>query len=500
MSKKELRDRIKEIFERLITNAPATQENETCIDLAKKFKEEIDCLLILPDVEVEFVAFYTMVFDLLISIKRCSLGSKVKMVVIDSLTEAFSTNWLKRFDIHRFMNMFKAIEVLGIFPIEDRTDESDDAARFVNDMKYLADCVINLSSSKYGDYEQTCIEVEKNRTAKHVLGKHLYKIVPSKTATPAPVPIAKRCLDIFPSLHYEFTTLSSTLSLVTRTPDSNLLGDPAFEEILPQSLTKARFATAAVTMRTAQVLTLAGKSGLYKSDIAINSLLYGVLRDQNGLIIRLNDNETFGANGVRLNENLWQRFNQKPVVFTAKSAKSVPGKYELKCWEVTVQEEVSGAWTNKTLGGKLFEIVFAKGAIQPEEWLSLLMDVVKDQKINRAALVDLRFIGVSYRFLVSNETSADMLLPTFTQMMKVNGVDLIYAASDSGIEASNREVLRARNLANASILFEQSNGVKLSGTFDVIQNQSHGIRLRHDEKAKLVVDGIDHELPVFSIG
>ena len=475
-------------------NTKYTTEEKQIKDLVKNFMKEVVSLQT-AGVAVELVACYAQVFEILLSIKRSGAnGDKVKMIVIDSLTEAFSTDVLDRFDIHRFMTLFKAKVVVGVFPLEGRANESDKARQFVNDAKYVADCVINLSSSERGDCVLTCLQVEKNRTSKHVLGKHLYKIAESGESS-----IAQRCLSVFPSLHYEFAELKNEYNLLERTSDSNLLGDPKFKKILPQFLTGEQFTIKEGRggEREAQALTLTGQSGLYKSDIAINSLLYGLLSGQNGFIIRLNDNETFKTNGVRLNEHLWAAFARNQIVFDEveppEGLKSLPVRYELRCWAV------AGLCAN------LFEIVFAKGAVQPEEWLALLTKIIEDGKIKRTILVDLKSIGVSNKFLVStdNEMSGDMLLPTLTQMMKVKGVDLIYVASDSGFEASDREAKRARILANASIFFEQKDGVKLSGTFDVIQNQSHCIRLEH-EIGKIRVMGagyaIDHDMPMFSIG
>ena len=430
---------------------------------------------------------------------------RIKMIVFDSLNESCDYNRDRRW-LHLITSWLEENRIIGLFPLEDRSDESEAAARFVGDVKYTVDCVINLSITKYGDYEQACIQVEKSRTAKHVLGKHIYKIKQFDEGK-APIHIAKRYLDVFPSLHSVFTTLPVPKMIAGAKHYTNLLGDSVFDEILPQSMTGNKFKNDKHP-RAVQVLTLTGKLGLYKSDIAINALLYGLLDGQNGLIIRLNDNETFMTSGVRLNEHLWKKYNASEVEFMEMpnlpgGSKSIPNKYVLKCWEV-IEKDGNGNPKPKRYkedqDPKLYEIVFAKGAIQPEEWLALLMDVIEKEKIKRAALVDLKSIGVSYKFLVSNETSGDMFLPTFTQVMKSKGVDLIYAASESEIPASRQETLRARNLANATIVFEKDDGVKLSGTFDIIQNQSHSIRLKRNVEGRIKVSGIEHNLPTFAIG
>lgn len=484
--------------------------------------------------DAECILYFSQLDSVLTEIESSTDTKKVKLIVVDSLTQAVGPRYSRHL-VHHLMRRLKKNNIIGVFPLEDRSAEGDIATRFINDVKYTADCILNLTTSKHGDYEQACIEVEKNRTAKHVLGKHIYKIAEFPESE-RHIHLANRRLNILPSLHYVFTTLPAPDPIDRVSTQVNLLGDPVFKEILPQSLTGAKFQSKA---RTAQILTLAGVSGLYKSDIAINSLLYGLLDGQNGLIIRLNDNETFTENGVRLNEDLWAAFGGKRATLPATStgyiefeeddapggSKSVLAKYDLTCWKVkNVDKTTLLAKTkdkkakDKKAGEKddpvrLFEIVFKKGAIQPEEWLSLLVEVIDKEKIKRAALVDLRFIGVSYKFLVSNETSGDMLLPTFTQAMKSRGVDLIYAASDCGIGASQQETLRVRNLANATVVFDQESGVKLSGTFDVIRNQSHSIQLKHNDEGKIKVryhlatlqgntlyGEIDHNLPTFSIG
>lgn len=471
---------------------------------AQKMRQEYPIEFAASD-DDEFVVFYAEILELLASIQPASHLDMVKMVVIDSLTEALPKE-LTRFAIHRLMAKFKEKQIVGVFLLEDRMDESHEAARFVNDVKYSADCVINLSASTCGGYEQTFIEVEKNRTTKHVFGKHVYKIMEFPAAD-KPKHIAKRLLNVFPSLYFEFSALPPSPRLIdaTKATYTNLLGDPTFDGILPQSLTGGHFnGSSFPKKRAAQVLTLTGQSGLSKSDIAVNSLLYGLLDGQNGLIIRLNDNETFRTSGVRFNQHLWEQFAAKGILannqmrFTEKRIKKEQAKsnaYQLKCWQV---EGLKGV--------KLYEIIFAKGVIQPEEWLSSLMKIIKDKNIKRVALVDLKFIGVSYRFLNSSETAGDIFLPTFTQAMRVTqGVDLIYVASDGGIEESNREMpLRARNLSNASIFFKQGEtNVQLSGTFDHTQLKSYPLQVQENNSEIFVCEGTVcslHSLPMFSIG
>ena len=483
--------------------------DEQCKSLAKRCGH-LDC----TEDEDYHVALYLYQIEWLIQeINRSKEKDKVKMLVVDSLDEAIGSSFT-RGQIHYLMQLLAENNIMGIFPLEDRSEEGSEAATFTNNVKYAADCVIALHTSYFGDYEQNHLVIEKNRTAKYVAGKHLYKITNFETNSKH---LAKRYLNVMPSLHFLFTTLrqretgdqhsrdgEKEKSLpVDENKQKNLLGDDIFNQIFQQSLTGGYFTK---RDRHSQIVTLCGKSGLYKSDVGINALIYGLLEGQNGLILRLNDSETFESNGVRLNEKLVKLYKNKTLNFTPFAHKSLEYKYELKGWML-----------DSPSAGKLFELVFKKGAIQPEEWLDLVWDVVAGTaivqedlingyilekigslEINRICMTDLKFMGVSYEFLLRNETSGNMLLPTFTQSMKTKNVDVIFSASSSGIAASNNEIDRARELSNASISFDQNNGVTLAGSFDVINNRKYAVELSTNT-ATVKIGEIEHKLQTFHI-
>ena len=84
----------------------------------------------------------------------------------------------------------------------------------------------------------------------------------------------------------------------------NLFGIKEMSEILPE-----HFGTRSRDL--AQIITIIGNSGLYKSDIAINALLNGVREGESGLIVRLSDRELFRYSGVRLSTELYKQIAKK---------------------------------------------------------------------------------------------------------------------------------------------------------------------------------------------
>lgn len=54
------------------------------------------------------------------------------------------------------------------------------------------------------------------------------------------------------------------------------------------------------SMAFPQIITISGSSGLYKSDIALNALIAGIVdAGEKGLIVRLGDRDAFAVRGVR---------------------------------------------------------------------------------------------------------------------------------------------------------------------------------------------------------
>ena len=443
-----------------------------------------------------------------------------------------------RKSIHDTMAKLRSHNIIGVFPLEDRKEEGDDAAGFINDMKFEADCVINLEASANNGSEQTFIEIEKNRDFKQVFGKHLYKIYEFKGAADH---LAKRYLKIFPHLHYVFSTYIRGEPMSRKSGEDNLLGDKVFDTILPQRLVRDYFTNQPKKPeepekpereREAQIITLHGEGGLYKSDIAINSLFYGLCDGDNGLVVRLNDGEKIATHGTLVSRAFFTKkikkqkheeiiLNEDPNINIDKLIRNsnmplAKQKYKLSGWDwkhvsenaIKNNPKLDSDGTPVLVDGKqvikenpkLVEMVFSRADIQPEEWLDFVLSVIKQYNIKRVALVDLKFMGVSYKSLSDNEASGNMLLHTFTRAMKSIGVDSVVCMSDDGSAELRSETARVSTLADASVKFtsDASGLVKFSGSHEAKPDAKSGIHLTDDddEKGRIVINKKDGKVIV----
>ena len=432
-----------------------------------------------------------------------------KLIVFDSFNAKFNSS-PTRHVIHELMYKLRENGIIGVFPLEDRQEEGSEVVRFINDVKFEADCVIKLEASADDGNEQTFIEIEKNRDFKPVLGKHLYKINEFKEGSKH---CAQRYLKIFPHLHYAFPVYGEGMPIKRESKENNLLGDSIFDSLLPQRLVDDYFSskptkkTTKPTDRTrkAQIITLHGESGLYKSDIAINSLFYGLCDGENGLIVRLNDGEDLATHGALVSRAFFARKlkNQDitlvknsgiKVEELVKTSEMSPAqlKYKLSGWDWT---HVNPHVKDKT--PKLVEMVFTRAAIQPEEWLDFVLSVIKKHDIQRVALVDLKFMGVSYKSLSHNVASGKMLLPTFMKAIKSIGVNAVICMSDDGLAEMRAETESASILSDASIKFSSdvSGSVKVTGSYEAGSKAKREIHLTDDDggRGKIVIKTMDEK-------
>ena len=426
----------------------------------------------------------------------------IKMVVVDSLTVLTSRYDLTREEISALFQLFRDVKVIGVFTLEDRSADSEAMHTFVNDVKYDADVVITLRRSSFQDYYLTDIEIEKSRYVEKVQGRHPYKIrtLSDEELKRKPLPLAKKVLTIYPSAHHTMTAYGSFVSLAStflaRT-QKNLFGVDIFNHILPQHLTEDNYHRI-IPRPDAQIITITGSVGLYKSDLAINSLLAGLLEEkvENGLIIRLNEGARLERSGVRLNrevfglfknpkskqkwvgdEDFIDLFESVPESKPPSAPFKVPYKYEMTAW--SLQDPVTKETPKSESGGKLYEVIFKRGALLQEEMLNWIFKIVTAYDIQRVCLIDLKSIGVSYPFLIDSKTSGDMFLISLCNRMRVLGKDLIMTASPCGITRSDNEILRALNLSDTVVTCErEKNGrVTVSSSFDTITQHRFEISL-----------------------
>lgn len=94
---------------------------------------------------------------------------------------------------------------------------------------------------------------------------------------------------------------------------------------------------------------------------------------------------------------------------------------------------------------------FKGGALLPEEFIEEVCCVIKKERIKRIAFIDLKSIGTSYPFFINSPTSGTLFLSAFVHIMRNYGVHVIMTSSNSELQASREQLLKARILSDASI-------------------------------------------------
>ena len=431
----------------------------------------------------------------------------VKMIVVDSLTVLQNQFGLRREQIGRLFDTFRKANIVAVFTLEDRSAESAETHQFVNDAKYEADTVIALRRTYSHDYYLTDIEIEKSRYQEKVQGRHAYKIRQrtNDELEADPHPLARKVLEIYPSAHYTMTAYESYVpvpAIVPQRSQTTLFGDTekrgVFSHILPQMLTKDSYNRDTLqTKPDGQIITITGESGLYKSDLAVNALLAGMVehapkasaeqkKGENGLILRLNSGASLLRGGVRLNRTVKELYADEGAysngidlwewrpdgISKGKPPFNVLNKYDMTAWRLDRNPEKKGA--------VLFEVEFKRGAILLEEMLDTIFRLVSAYDIQRVCLIDLKSIGVDYPFLIDSKTSGKMFLTSLVNWMRVYRKDLIFSATPCGIPDSDTEILRAKTLSDTVVSCERDGDVVISSSFDTINRHRYIVSLCDD--------------------
>ncbi len=367
---------------------------------------------------------------------------KVKAIIVDSLN-VFGDKQLTREEIFRLFNLFKENRILGIFTLEKYSTHDVNAINFVNNVKYMADVVISLTKSEYNHYYHTYLEIEKSRNIPQATGKHPYKI---RTTNDPKSNIIKK-LFIYPSMHYMLFGSENRLKNKGENANrqkKNVFGIEGMEEVLPQYFSENNS-----KKDHSKIISITGKSGMFKSDLAVNALLYGITQKENGLIIRLNDRIIFNDIGVRINEeineHLCENERKEFVLKTVEmEGNDFEHKYALNKWTLLEKETA------------LMEIVFKGGALLPEEFVDTVCRIINEHNINNIAFIDIKSIGISYPFLINSETSASMFISAFIHLMRNYGVNVFFSSSYSDVKESDDEVKKTVALSDAVIVCEKT--------------------------------------------
>lgn len=380
---------------------------------------------------------------------------KVKLIVIDSLN-TFGEKKMKHEQIHRIFDLFRRNEIVGIFTLgmfEDnhlKDDTIDTTAAL-----FLSDTLICLTKEQYENYSFNMLEIKKSRHVNHVRGKQIYKINNIDNSCRESIHCgcensADKCtcnkielkkeLKVLPSLHHYIVSTDGIQKSAEDNPtpvnskpeasecgkETTMFGIENFAEVLP-----GHFEWNKGNPRVSHIVSLVGDSGLYKSDIAIGSMISGMLHcDSSGLIIRMSDRDNLAYRGVRLSADVLSFYGHKynnakfPTEITFYETKIT--QYDDKAYK----SDIKGWSLNKDGNGpQLLEIIFKSGALCPEEFVYRICKLIHQYNISRIAIMDLKLLSASYPVLLNSPTSGSMFLSAIIHIFRNYGIDVVITAS-----------------------------------------------------------------------
>jgi KaiC/GvpD/RAD55 family RecA-like ATPase len=409
---------------------------------------------------------------------------ELRMVFIDSLN-TFGDRMLDREEIFRIFDLFKLYKIIGVFILEvnDPATTQSINTPHQNTIEYMADTVISLQASDNYSYYSRYLEIEKSRYQHQIYGKHPYRIKgfeKSKNLNEKnDQPNFKLAYNIFPSLHYLVSVLKPSEI------DSSLKNDKSYANKKPFD-----FGIDGIdriirkNLKQNSVLTIEGPKATFKSSMAENFLIRGLIKNESVLLIRLQDNLLFNSQKIRLNtgllrngttkkktscslftpDNLKLKNNERlNLIHSALNHPPTKNKYYQEYQEsVKINEQEIVFYSEKAgikscqIKPRFVELAFGEGMLHPEEFIQIIRDIFsifQEQKtpITRVVLDDVSLIGISYPLLRESKTAGDLFLPLFVHLMRTFGVDLLLNGTTSDLSEANEFVNRACALSDTVI-------------------------------------------------
>ncbi len=389
---------------------------------------------------------------------------KIKIVIIDSLND-LSNDPLNKTEVRKLFNLFEDNGILGIFTVGENKYHTREEMINVDAIKYDADTVIQLRKVQYRNYTCNLFSVNKSRYISSILGEHPYKIKTpyALNNTDRTFSAMKKYIEVIPSVHYIITGTSSNpflknegRKMFAEGKDDDKTKDTVFGidnllSVLPDKYSDRH------RKGTAKIVNISGDSGCFKSDIAMNAALYSLLQDESCLVIRMSERNYFEDNGFRIESTLFDACKEKgysvgnTICFNDRTNTEIGipinlNKRDLFCWEM---EQQSGSQKqNKTY---MYEAIYKSGALMPEEFINDIIFFIINCNIKTVILTDIKYIGVSFPFLVDSPTSGDLFLSAFVHIMQNQQINLITTSSTVGFDTSANELKKIQILSDAVI-------------------------------------------------
>lgn len=418
----------------------------------------------------------------------------IRLVVIDSLN-MLGIDTQNREMLHRLFDLFRQNQIIGVL-----TTEANDELGFDSTM---GDLVFNFSKLDDHGYSLTMLECAKSRFTNRTKGLHPYKIKSPTEKMKGDNVLGEVGIVVYPSAHAVVAATTpdskSAQSKSIRRPSSGSHFPFGWGRGITHHLLRS-------TLHRGDVVTLAGPDGTFKSQIAANFLLHGMVstKAESSLYLRLRDHDAFSVGNIML--------YSKEVVFPTEpedddgrsdasknrgktkinreAGKLDPDQTELKEREQLIisGDKITKVSTPFDLADKLQSIQvvekfvigvhakqknpgadprpalpvlvvvdFPTGLLLPEEFIDIvrrIQDIMASPgngiaPLRRVVLDDVSAIGVSYPLLAHSVTTGDMFLSSFVHIMRNSKVDLLMVGSTSDYKESNRIVNQACSLADS---------------------------------------------------
>jgi hypothetical protein len=394
----------------------------------------------------------------------------IRLIVVDSLN-MLGMEQNNREMLHRVFDLFRQHRIMGVFTIEANAPIGFDST--------MGDVVFTFSREDDSGYEITFIECTKSRFGCRTMGRHPYKI----KAPPTARQIAKGILTDPEPGEYGIVVLPSPHAVVHATSESrpkaessNGAEDQKRETLLfpfgwGDAVTNHLLRS---TLHRGHVVALAGPSGTFKTQVALNFLLHGLVgksadetRDESHesvLYIRLGTPEELDFKGVLafadpnvlddcnvaaegdLREQVRKLRNKLRRVPREKDNLGflrAPNKVDLTVYE---EENYEGPGRPP----KFIQVDFRMGMLLAEEFIDIIERIRNvHPEIQRVVVDDVGSIGVSYPLLKHSTTTGDLFLSAFVHIIKNHGYDLLLVGTTGDFPEANHMVHRACTLADS---------------------------------------------------
>lgn len=271
---------------------------------------------------------------------------------------------------------------------------------------------------------------------------------------------------VFPSLHWHKANTAKTSGQSADNPPPSKpfdLGESTFESILPGDV------------RRGDVVMITGERGTFKTAIAQNFLVKGLLDGESGLLIslanrpQLRGKPNMAPRARMIARELARDDSDGKPRFDWQSLRVPDTKIcgDLGCKVSATKGEVC-EWEYGLAGGgsapRLIEVNFRSGMLLPEEFVQIVRDILDScqddmeaTRFCRVVLDDVSMIGLSYPLLRTSSTTGDLFLSAFVELMRNYSLDLVMTGTTGGLGEANEAVYRATALADAVVSCQYCN-------------------------------------------